>query len=53
MTERTLVAYRNRDLVDMGNLGTVRYRFVVWFSLGVVNWTDAGFDDDYFLAHQE
>jgi len=27
----TLVAYRNGDLVDMCNLGTVRYRFVVRF----------------------
>ena len=35
MTERTLVAYRNGGLMDMCNLGTVRYRFVVWFNLGM------------------
>jgi len=34
VTERTLVAYRGGDLVDMCYLGAVRYRFVVWFSLG-------------------
>jgi hypothetical protein len=33
MTERTLVAYRNGDFVDMCNLGTVRYRLVVQFNL--------------------
>jgi len=35
MAERTLVAYRNGDSVDMCNLGTVRYRFVVRFNLGM------------------
>jgi hypothetical protein len=35
MAERTLVPYRNGDLVDMCNLGTVWYRFVVRFNLGM------------------
>jgi hypothetical protein len=35
MIERGLVAYWNGDLVDMCNLGTVKYCFFLWFNLGI------------------
>ena len=42
MVERAPVSYRNGDLVDMCNLGTVQLSFVLWFSVRVVmhmlNW---------------